>query len=57
MNRKLFLAAACAAVVFSAAQAALARDSVKIGFILPMTNVEFATFPNVKDPIKAAEKK
>jgi len=35
----------------------LRKISVKIGFILPMTNVEFATVPNVKDPIKAGEKK
>ena len=43
MNRKLFLAAACAAFVFSAAQAALAQDGVKIGFILPMTGQQQST--------------
>jgi branched-chain amino acid transport system substrate-binding protein len=52
MNRKLFLAAACAAFVFSAAQAALAQDSVKIGFILPMTGQQQSTGKQIAAGIK-----
>jgi branched-chain amino acid transport system substrate-binding protein len=43
MKRRHFLAAACAAVTLSATNAALAQDSVKIGFILPMTGQQQST--------------
>jgi branched-chain amino acid transport system substrate-binding protein len=43
MKRRHFLAAACAVVALSAADAALAQDSVKIGFILPMTGQQQST--------------
>ena len=44
MKRRHFLAAAYAAVaLFAAADAALAQDSVKIGFILPMTGQQQST--------------
>src|SRR5580698_11005405 len=52
MNRKLFLAAACATFVFSAAGAALAQDSVKIGFILPMTGQQQSTGKQISAGIK-----
>src|SRR6202167_2174106 len=52
MNRKLFLAAACATFVFSAAGAALAQDSVKIGFILPMTGQQKSTGKKIAAGIK-----
>jgi hypothetical protein len=52
MNRKLFLAAACAAFGFSAAGAALAQDSVKIGFILPMTGQQQSTGKQIAAGIK-----
>ena len=52
MNCKLFLAAACAALVFSAAQAALAQDSVKIGLILPMTGRQASTGKQIDNAIK-----
>jgi branched-chain amino acid transport system substrate-binding protein len=43
MKRRYFLAAACAALTLSAAGGALAQDSVKIGFILPMTGQQAST--------------
>jgi branched-chain amino acid transport system substrate-binding protein len=43
MKRRHFLAVACAAVALSAANAALAQDSVKIGLILPMTGQQQST--------------
>jgi branched-chain amino acid transport system substrate-binding protein len=43
MKRRYFLAAACAALAVSAAGGALAQDSVKIGFILPMTGQQAST--------------
>ena len=42
-KRRYFLAAACAAVAFAAIGPARAEDSVKVGFILPMTGQQQST--------------
>src|ERR1700734_3752722 len=52
MVRNCFLIAAVAALVFSAVQAALAQDSVKIGFILPMTGQQQSTGKQIAAAIK-----
>jgi branched-chain amino acid transport system substrate-binding protein len=43
VKRRYFVAAACAAMAFAAAGGARAQDSVKIGFILPMTGQQQST--------------
>jgi branched-chain amino acid transport system substrate-binding protein len=43
MKSKYLIAAACAAVALAAAHRARAEDSVKIGFILPMTGQQQST--------------
>ena len=52
MKRRHFLAVACAAVTLSAANAALAQDSVKIGFILPMTGQQQSTGKQIAAAVK-----
>src|ERR1700744_6622313 len=42
-KRRYFLAAACAAVAFAAIGPARAEDTVKVGFILPMTGQQQST--------------
>ncbi len=51
MKRRHFLAAACAAVALTAADAALAED-VKIGFILPMTGQQQSTGKQIAAAVK-----
>lgn len=52
MKRRHFLAAACAAVALSSADAAQAQDSVKIGFILPMTGQQQSTGKQIAAAVK-----
>jgi branched-chain amino acid transport system substrate-binding protein len=53
MKRRYFLAAACAAVALAAAtDGALAQDSVKIGFILPMTGQQQSTGKQIAAAVK-----
>jgi branched-chain amino acid transport system substrate-binding protein len=52
MKRRYFLAAACAAFALSAADGAQAQDSVKIGFILPMTGQQQSTGKQISAAIK-----
>ena len=52
MKRRVFLAAACAALAVSAAGAAHAQDSVKIGFILPMTGQQQSTGKQIAAAVK-----
>jgi branched-chain amino acid transport system substrate-binding protein len=52
MKRRYFLAAACAAFALSATDGARAQDSVKIGFILPMTGQQQSTGKQISAAIK-----
>jgi branched-chain amino acid transport system substrate-binding protein len=52
MKRRHFLAAACATFALAAADGALAQDSVKIGFILPMTGQQQSTGKQISAAVK-----
>jgi branched-chain amino acid transport system substrate-binding protein len=52
MKRRHFLAVACAAFALSAADGARAQDSVKIGFILPMTGQQQSTGKQISAAVK-----
>jgi branched-chain amino acid transport system substrate-binding protein len=52
MKLKHFLAAACSVLALSAAAGARAQDSVKIGFILPMTGQQQSTGKQISAAIK-----
>jgi branched-chain amino acid transport system substrate-binding protein len=52
MKRRHFLAAACASFALVAADGALAQDSVKIGFILPMTGQQQSTGKQIAAAVK-----
>src|ERR1700688_3286733 len=52
LKRRYFLAAAGAAIAFAAAGGARAQDSVKIGFILPMTGQQQSTGKQISAAVK-----
>ena len=51
-KRRYFLAAACAALAFAAIGPVRAEDTVKVGFILPMTGQQQSTGKQISAGIK-----